>query len=154
MAHLMTASVTSVAESDPIIQRLEDQIAWYDRKSQVNQRSYKRIKIAEIIAAAMIPFLAALSLPHITYVTGALGVLITVLEGMLHLNQYQQNWTAYRSTCESLKHEKFTYLAKAAPYAAVADPHALLAERIESLVSQEHAKWASVQQQELKPKAG
>jgi hypothetical protein len=154
MAHLMTASVTSGPESDPIMQRLEDQIAWYDRKSQVNQRSYKRIKIVEIIAAAMIPFLAALSLPHIAYVTGALGVLITVLEGLLHLNQYQQNWTAYRSTCESLKHEKFTYLAKAAHYATVADPRALLAERIESLVSQEHAKWASVQQQELKPKAG
>lgn len=30
----------------------------------------------------------------------------------------------------------------------VPDSHALLAERIESLVSQENAKWASVQQQE------
>jgi hypothetical protein len=39
-----------------------------------------------------------------------------------------------------LKHEKYTYLAKAAPYVNVADPHALLAERIESLVAQEHAK--------------
>jgi hypothetical protein len=47
-----------------------------------------------------------------------------------------------------LKHEKFTYLGKATPYANVPDPHALLAERIESLVSQEHAKWASTQQQE------
>jgi hypothetical protein len=32
------------------------------------------------------------------------------------------------------------------------DPHSLLAERIESLVSQEHAKWASVQQQDPKSK--
>jgi hypothetical protein len=85
-------------------------------------------------------------------VTGALGVLITVLEGMLHLNQYQQNWISYRSTCESLRHEKYTYLGKASPYANVADTRALLAERIESLVSQEHAKWASTQQQESKPK--
>jgi len=30
----------------------------------------------------------------------------------------------------------------------------LLAERIESLVSQEHAKWASVQQSEAKVKVG
>ena len=150
----MTADATSAAESDPIMQRLEEQIAWYDRESQDNKRSYKRIKTVEIIAAAIIPLLAALSLPRLNYVAGALGVVITVLEGMLHLNQYQQNWTAYRSTCESLKHEKFTYLGKAAPYAAVADPHALLAERIESLVSQEHAKWASVQQQEQKTKTG
>ena len=79
--------------------------------------------------------------------------MITILEGMLHLNQYQQNWIAYRSTCEGLKHEKFTYLAKAAPYQDAPDPHALLAERIESLVSQEHAKWASVQQQEYTVKS-
>jgi hypothetical protein len=87
------------------------------------------------------------------WVIGGLGVLIALLEGMLHLNQYQQNWIAYRSTCESLKHEKYVYLGKASPYASAVDPHALLAERIESLVSQEHAKWASVQQQEPKSKA-
>jgi hypothetical protein len=151
----MSTAVTKLSEADPIMERLEDQIAWYDRKSRVNQRVYKRIKIVEILAAAIIPFLAVLKLPIGAIVTGGLGVLITVLEGMLHLNQYQQNWIAYRSTCESLKHEKYTYLGKASPYANVPDPHALLAERIESLVSQEHAKWASVQQQEPgKAKAG
>jgi len=150
----MSAEVRSEPEADVIMQRLEDQIAWYDRRSKTNQQTFKRIKMIEIVAAAVIPFLGAFSFPHMAYLTGALGVLITVLEGMLHLNQYQQNWTAYRSTCESLKHEKFTYLAKAAPYAMVADAHALLAERVESLVSQEHAKWASVQQQEPKLKTG
>jgi hypothetical protein len=148
----MGTSIPKLPETDPIMGRLEDQISWYDRKSLINQRIFKRIKMIEILAAAVIPFLAALNPPHIGWVTGALGVLITVLEGMLHLNQYQQNWIAYRSTCESLRHEKYTYLGKASPYANVADPHALLAERIESLVSQEHAKWASAQQQESKPK--
>ncbi len=144
----MNTSAAQLPEPDPIMERLEDQLAWYDRKSLANQRAYRRIKIAEILAAAIIPFLAGLGLPHTSIVTGGLGVLITVLEGLLHLNQYQQNWINYRSTCEALKHEKYTYLGKAAPYANVPDPHALLAERIESLVSQEHAKWASVQQQE------
>jgi hypothetical protein len=148
----MGASIPKLPETDPIRERLEDQISWYDRKSLFNQRMFKRIKMIEILAAAVIPFIAAFNPPHIAWVTGALGVLITVLEGMIHLNQYQQNWIAYRSTCESLRHEKYTYLGKASPYANVADPHALLAERIESLVSQEHAKWASAQQQESKPK--
>jgi hypothetical protein len=136
---------------DPTMERLEDQIAWYDRKSISNQRYYKRIKVVEISAAALIPLLSAFKFDRVLWVTGGLGALITVLEGMLHLNQYQQNWIAYRSTCESLKHEKYVYLGKAAPYAGAADPHALLAERIESLVSQEHAKWASVQQNPKSP---
>jgi hypothetical protein len=137
-------------KSDPIFDRLEDQIDWYDRKSRSAQRIFKRIKITEILAAAAIPFLAATSFPQDKLVTAGLGVLITVLEGLLHLNQYQQNWSNYRSTCEALKHEKFVYLARAGPYTNAPDPRALLAERIESTVSQEHAQWASVQQQSAK----
>jgi hypothetical protein len=148
----MSTEATHGPEIDPIMERLEDQIGWYDRKSITNEQYFKRIKMLEIAAAATIPFLSAFTFSRMMWVTGGLGVLITVLEGMLHLNQYQQNWIAYRSTCESLKHEKYVYLGKASPYAGVADPHALLAERIESLVSQEHAKWASVQQQEPKSK--
>lgn len=134
-------------KSDPIFGRLEDQIAWYSRKSRSAQRTFKRIKVVEILAAATIPFLAALNFPRQNLVTAGLGVLITILEGLLHLNQYQQNWTTYRSTCEALKHEKFVYLGKAGPYANVPNPHALLAERVEATVSQEHAQWTSIQQQ-------
>src|ERR1043166_5091962 len=145
----MSTAASMSSDTDPIIARLEDQIDWYDKKSLTNQRAFKWIKMIEIVAAAIIPFLAAFKFSQAVWVTSGLGVLITVLEGTLHLNQYQQNWIAYRSTCESLKHEKYTYLGKASPYAGVADPHALLAERIESLVSQEHAKWASDQQLQI-----
>jgi hypothetical protein len=113
------------------------------------------IKFVVIASAALIPFLAAFADDSHSrwfhWVTGGLGVLITVLEGVLQLNQYQQNWVTYRSTCEALKHEKYVYLGKASPYAEAADPHALLAERVESLVSQENAKWL-VTRQDTKPK--
>lgn len=155
-------------KSDPIIDRLEDQINWYDAKSGKYQRIYKRIKVVEIIAAALIPFLAALhisdsspqpfAVAHIPMtigtITALLGVLITVLEGILQLNQYQQTWVTYRATCEALKHEKFTYLGKAGVYAAATDPRALLAERIETIGSQENSKWASLQQPQKAAKAG
>jgi hypothetical protein len=148
----MSTPSPTLAPSDPIMARLEDQIDWYDRKSSLNQRVFRRIKITEILAAALIPFVSVFRMQFVSYTTAGLGVLITVLEGMLHLNQYQQNWINYRSTCEELKHEKYVYLGHAGPYASVNDPHALLAERIESLVSQEHAQWASVQQQGTKDK--
>jgi hypothetical protein len=143
-------------DTDPIMERLEDQIGWYDRKSLTNQKAFKWIKVIEIVAAALIPFLAARNLKEASWtawMTGALGIVVTVLEGLLHLNQYQLNWITYRSTCEALRHEKYLYLGKADPYAKAADPHALLAERVESLVSQEHAKWASARQQEKQPPA-
>jgi hypothetical protein len=143
----MESTIASSAP-DPIIERLEDQINWYDRKSRSNMRWYKRLKISEIASAAVIPFLAASNIPHAVFATGILGVLVTLFEGTLQLNQYHENWIRYRSTCESLKHEKYIYLASAGPYPNVEKPRALLAERVESLISQEHAKWATVQQQD------
>jgi hypothetical protein len=125
----------------PAWERLEEQIAWYDGKSQSDQRVYKAMKVCQIVTAAAMPFAASISLP--IWVAGGGGALIVVIEGVQQLMQYQQNWITYRATCERLKHEKFLYLSHAGPYAAAADPDVLLAERVESLVSQEHAAWAA-----------
>ncbi len=124
--------------------RLEDQIAWYDSKSLTAQRWFKGLKVFTIVSAALIPLSAGLAWHPV--VTGAIGVLIVIAEGIQQLNQYQHNWITYRSTCEALKHEKYLFMAKAGPYRAVDDPTKLLAERVESLVSQEHAKWVSAQE--------
>jgi Protein of unknown function (DUF4231) len=125
----------------PAQARLEEQIGWYDRKSQADQRVYKGLKVCQIVTAAAMPFAASISVP--VWVAGGGGALIVVLEGVQQLMQYQQNWITYRATCERLKHEKFLYLSHAGPYATAADPEVLLAERVESLVSQEHAAWAA-----------
>ncbi len=137
---------------DPTTERLNDQIDWYDKKSSFNQRRFKALKITVIIAAALIPLLSSSQLPFApatgvpAWVLGALGSLIAIIEGIQQLNQYQANWISYRSTSEALKHEKYLYLAQAGPYAGTANARSLLAERIESQVSQEHSKWTSSQE--------
>ncbi len=130
---------------NPTMERLEDQIAWYDRKSIESQQWFKRLKIAGSVAAAFIPFAAVYG--KLAFFTGALGVFIVVFEGLQGLNQYQQNWITYRSPCEELKHEKYLWLAKAGPYVNTDNADTLLAERVESLISREHAKWVSTREQ-------
>jgi Protein of unknown function (DUF4231) len=80
-------------------------------------------------------------------VAAVLGLVILLVEGLQQLNQYQTNWISYRSTCEALWHEKYLFLASAGPYANADRALPLLADRIEGLISQENAKWLSVQQQ-------
>ena len=125
----------------PTLDRLESQIAWYSQRSRYCQRMFKSLKVITIVAAASIPLLTSVEGPLM--IVGALGALIVVVEGLQQLNQYQTNWTTYRSTAETLKHEKYLHAAKAGPYADTADPTRLLAERLEGLISQEHAKWVS-----------
>lgn len=133
------------SESENItLSRLNDQIAWYDGKSRRSQRWFKWLKATTIAAAALIA-LGDLTnvVPHAPAI---LGALIVVIEGIMQMNQYQQLWTSYRSTAETLKHEKYLFHAEAGPYATAEAPLKLLAERVESLVSQEHAKWVSAQE--------
>jgi hypothetical protein len=136
-------------DSDPTLARLEDQINWYDKKSSFNQRWYKRLRLAEMTAAALIAGTAGLGASK--YITVGLAVLLILLEGIQQINQHHALWISYRSTCEALKHEKFLYLGKAGPYEQEEGRLALLAERIESSVSQEHAKWVSVHEQDKAP---
>jgi len=138
----------------PTMDRLEDQIGWYDRKSQTAQRRYKILKLAQVIIAGLIPLAAVFPIPEpqSKWVTAILGLLVLIIEAVQQLNQDQQNWLAYRSTCEALKHEKYLHLASAGPYADAESSEkrlALLADRIEGLISQEHAKWVSAQEQAM-----
>jgi hypothetical protein len=137
-------SPPTVERDSPTWLRLEEQIRWYDEHSAANQRRYKLCKYTEILAAAAIP--AAAAIGTAAWVAAVLGALILLLEGIQHLNQYQQNWITYRSTAEALKHEKYLYLAGAAQYSGD-ESLQRLAIRIEGLVSQEHAAWVSTQQE-------
>jgi hypothetical protein len=133
-----------------VLERLEQQLRWYGRNARRSKRWYLRIKLVQIVAAAFIPVLAAAHLS--TTAMGSLGAAVVVLESVQQLFQFHSNWTHYRSTAEKLKHEKFLAEAHAGPYASAAHPMALLAERIEGLVSQEHAAWASEQQDQTRQK--
>ena len=122
-------------------ERLETQLAWHNKKSTTNQRSYNVLKVLEILAAGGIPLVAT----HSATIAATLGVLVVLFEGIQHLFQFQQNWLLFRSTCEALTKEKYLFIAKADVYSET-DPETakkLLAQRVESLISTEHTKWVS-----------
>jgi len=125
-----------------LAQRVQDQISWYERKSLWNQRWFKRLRVIEIVAAAMIPFLTAIpDAMTMKYVVGSLGVIITVVAGILALFQFQERWIEYRMTSESLSKERFLFLTKAEPYAG-GDAFSIFVQRIETLISKENTGWA------------
>lgn len=135
-------------DNDQTFARLEEQIRWYDQRSGRQRRSFYALKVVTIVVAAAIPLLAVILADAYLnkVIASTVGALIVVIEGFQQLFQLQTNWLLYRSTCENLKHEKYLFLGNAGPYAAAQNPHALLAERIESLISQEHSVWISSQQ--------
>jgi Protein of unknown function (DUF4231) len=139
-----------MSTSDVVIDRLESQLEWYDKESAHGKRMFKLLKTATLAISVSIPLNAAFATRYpaiVGVITGVMGAGIALLEGLQQLNQYHQNWITFRSTAEALKHEKFLFLSTAGPYAAASNPKAMLAERVESLVSQENAKWTAALEQ-------
>ncbi len=139
-----------------LAERLDDQISWYDKKSQWNQNWFKRLRLAEIVAAATIPFLSGMgtTVPGVgttdgrlqLVVVGLLGMLVAVAAAAISLFKFQENWIQYRTTAEQLRHERFLFLTSVAPY-NTAESFALLVERVENLISRENSLWAQSAQQ-------
>lgn len=130
-------------EEEYFEKRLEDQIHWYDKKSMFNQGWYKRLRVMEIAAAAAIPLLAGFIKDNsdpFKIVIGLLGLIIVVLTAVITLYKFQENWIEYRTTSETLKHEKFLFLTASEPY-NVKEPFQLLVQRVENLISKENTKW-------------
>lgn len=74
--------------NDYLTDRVDNQIDWYDKKSNWNQRMYKRLQILQIVAAASIPILAGFITPEtadMKHVVAGMGALIAIISGILSL---------------------------------------------------------------------
>jgi hypothetical protein len=126
-----------------------------------NQRTYKTSKILIILCALAIPVVAEYGeIPGFhdprALIVAILAGAILLLEGLQHLNKWQENWILYRSTCEALRHEQRMFQLKAGPYAELRGPAAerALAERTASLVMAEHGKWTMTQREKSETTTG
>lgn len=124
--------------------RVDDQIKWYNRKSILNQRWFKALRLIEIVCSTLIPFIAGyvyIFQAQMIFFIGALGVIVAVVAGSISLFQFHENWLEYRSTCETLKTEKHLFLTCAQPYDCGDESFNLFVQRIEAIISGEYKNW-------------
>lgn len=134
--------------------RVDNQIDWYDKKSAFNQKWLKRLQVIAILSASTIPFLAGYSSGEdetIRVCIGILGLIVAAITAVLSLYKFQEHWLEYRTTCESLRHEKYLYLTQTVPYNAE-DAFSSFVQRIESLISKENTDWLQYMKKPVKKK--
>lgn len=125
-------------------ERVENQQNWYDRKSSMFQRKYKRMKAAVIILSGLLPLGAGFINQGgivLQVLVGAMGTAVAILEGMLSLNQYHENWLNYRKSAEFLKREMLLFQTRAGAYAYADDSFRLLVQRVEDYLTFENQQW-------------
>ena len=131
-------------EAQYLEQRIDDQIAWYGSKSRRNKACYRTLRIISIIIALSIPILTGfIGKAHdelLKVVISIAGALVALLEGLLSLYKFQENWIQYRATAESLKHHRFLFMTSAAPYHE-SGAFSLFVQQAEALMANERMSW-------------
>jgi hypothetical protein len=144
---------------DYIVTRVDDQIGWYERSTARAQKAWKALRLAEVIAAALIPFAAAYAAQSVPaqLAVGLLGVLVAIITGVLGVYKLQENWLLYRGAAEALKREKFLLVTGVAPYDGENADKEFVA-RVEGILGKEGEAWrqttATPQPEEAKPPGG
>lgn len=132
-----------MTEQEYIKSRIDDQINWYSRKATINKLLNHWTKGIIIVLSSLIPLVAGFDCCCFqNLILGILGALISVLSGISGLLKFQEKWAEYRTTSETLKHEKILFETKTGPYDGELEPFKQLVTRIENLVSKEHSAWS------------
>ncbi len=135
------SNATQLTAAEYFDQRLEDQITWYSDASDHSKVLYSGLRVIEIVAAAIIPLLSGMNnLLYGKWIIGGLGMLIAISAATGSLFKYHENWIQYRATSEALKHEKFLFLGRSAPYDGE-NAFQILVQRVEQLISKENSNW-------------
>jgi hypothetical protein len=67
--------------------------------------------------------------------------------GISNFGKFEEKWQNYRTTCELLKKEQYYFKSRINDYKTAEFPEELFVERIESLISVEHTKWAAIEKE-------
>ena len=135
--------------------RLESQRSWYERKANINKKSFMNYQKIIIILGAVIPVNVILF--HLVpneyqqfegLINALISCVIAIVAGFDKLSQPQTNWFNYRANEEVLKKEKHLYEFKAGPYRDVdtdEEMKKLLVERVESVISADISRFVQTQ---------
>ena len=133
-----------MSEQEYMESRVDDQIAWYNKKSSTNKKYHLRLKALIIIFSAVIPFATGYNStdkPWVDYIIAILGVLIAIFTGLSTLYKFQDKWSNYRMTGEALLQEKYLFQTNSSSYANHKEPFKLFVFRIENIINIETASW-------------
>lgn len=138
--------------NDYLQERIDDQIKWLSSASGKNQQWFKKLRAAEIVMGCAIAYLVShAGLLPIQVLTGAMGVAVAAIGGLLSLYRFQEKWVRYRVTAENLRRDKFFFLTGTAPYDAD-EKFQILVTRVEAILAVENVQWA--ESTAVKKKAG
>ncbi len=129
-----------------ILNRVINQINWYDKKSIHFQRQFKWMSVLSIILSASIPIFTTVNLEKhfiIKIIVVIISALVTIITSILSLCKYRELWVEYRNCCETLKSLLYKFFNNSDPFSSKDDNtrNSLLILSCETILNSEVNKW-------------
>jgi hypothetical protein len=132
--------------------RYQHQVNWYDKRSELNQIIYGVLKCTTIVLSLSVPIVIALSYDSSRVGIIVLSSIVAVLTALLGTFKFYENWINYRTTCESMKREKYYFDFSLGIYQDSSNKEGLFVKRIEGLLTREHTAWLATKEESEKGK--
>lgn len=136
---------------DYICSRIVPQLEWYGCKSREYKQKYQNATLATIILGALIPVVSVIANGNIWVkaLLAAMGAGVTAVNAYLALNKFEELWTSYRCTRESLFRILYYYFNDAGIFHNIQtqkEKDVLLINTCEDLISKETSNWRAYQE--------
>ncbi|MBK8556796.1 MAG: DUF4231 domain-containing protein [Lewinellaceae bacterium] len=124
--------------------RVVNQIEWYDRKSGILKRRYRRMKVITICLGVLIPVMIVLNdlLAGMgSYIAAVFGAAISAMEGISGMLKDKDTFLSYRATSESLLREQMMYTTLSGPYQQKESAFQNFVSNCEQIMGGENGMW-------------
>ena len=129
-----------------IAERVNPNIAWYDKAANANKEKYLRMRATTVICGALVPVMVNLTIPYINILTTVISLIVVLLVSLESVYHYREQWTNYRSTEQNLRNEYFFFTTSGGSYQLLSDGDAYIAfvDRVEDIIEAENASTLKV----------
>lgn len=129
-----------------IAERVNPNIAWYDKAANANKEKYLRMRATTVICGALVPVLVNVTIPYISILTTVVSLIVVLLVSLESVYHYREQWTNYRSTEQNLRNEYFYFTTSSGPYANSneSDAYQAFVDRIEDIIEAENSSTLKV----------
>lgn len=129
------------AFAEHLVERVRDQLLWYNAKAMQLQQRSSYLKIVEVVLASILPILISLAVPRIYPLL--ISVVVVILISTAQFWQFDAKWRQYRLISDQLRRELRTFELGGGEYEKL-DHEArlkLFAERTTRLIDDETSRW-------------
>ena len=157
----MNANTQQLDADSYLKQRVEGQLAFYEKAATSAKRAYSLMQISIIVLGLLVPVVVNIPpdvlgdkinlAPGIQLAVTLMSLSLAVLNGLLNFKKYGDLWLSYRMTEELLKHEKFLFLTGSGSYEKSDSSFPQFVQTVESIISAEHNKFRSLIEDAKRP---